>query len=393
MGGYPFVSRAGRVQGLPLISGCLYSPLKFPRETPTVFSSPVSRERMSRRDRRGDVSVDNDPLTVPSPASGRGNPHFNSRKRHISGNLPKVTYTSGMALVILLLYSVASFGQKSALPEGPHPHQTILWSFFIPGGGHFRQGEWGVGATYLTTELGLASWGYSQRNELSPGELNVPYFYALQIHNMGIYTAYRNARRSWRNRGYRLPYDPTPTPQLIGAPFRWKYMSSPWVYGAALAGVGLNYLAAVADKDRRRYRDIVDMRLQGTNRDRRNGTVSYTAYWIPISFGAGVTEEMLFRGIVQTEWEERSSPEKARLGASALFGAAHLDDPTDSATWVNAGFAFLAGLYLGWRTQVNNYRLSEAIAAHTWFDITAGLTIFLTDPDENPLGAKMNFAF
>jgi membrane protease YdiL (CAAX protease family) len=281
-----------------------------------------------------------------------------------------------------------------AAAEDPLPHQAVLWSFFIPGGGHFRQGEWATGAGYAATELSLLAWGYNQRKDLAAREINAPYLYALQIHNMGLFTAYRNARRRWREKGYEFgPMDETSTPRLVAAPFRWKYMSSPWVYGSALAGVGINFLAASLEKNRRRYQDITDMRIQGRRYERGEGAAAYHAYWIPVSLGAGVSEEMLFRGMIQNDWEQASSPRAGLIGASALFGLAHLDRPREFAAWTNAGFAFLAGLYLGWRYQANDYQLSESIAAHAWFDITAGVTLFLVDPENNPLGVKVQFSY
>ena len=54
----------------------------------------------------------------------------------------------------------------------PSPQQAVLWSLFIPGGGHFRQGEWATGLGYASTELGLFAWGYDRRRELASKELN-----------------------------------------------------------------------------------------------------------------------------------------------------------------------------------------------------------------------------
>ena len=37
--------------------------------------------------------------------------------------------------------------------------------------------------------------------------------------------------------------------------------------------------------------------------------------------------------------------------------------------------------------------LSEVIAAHFWFDAIAGVTLYFTDPENNALGAKVEFGF
>ena len=52
----------------------------------------------------------------------------------------------------------------------------------------------------------------------------------------------------------------------------------------------------------------------------------------------------------------------------------------------------MASLVCGWRFQRRDYRLSESVASHFWFDALAGLTVFLADPRNNPLGAKVEFA-
>ena len=79
------------------------------------------------------------------------------------------------------------------------------------------------------------------------------------------------------------------------------------------------------------------------------------------------------------------------LAASALFGAAHFDGQKESLE--NVLFAMAAGLFLGSRFQRRGYHLSEPIAEHFWFDALAGITLYLADPENNPLGAKVEFGF
>src|SRR5262249_49778032 len=161
--------------------------------------------------------------------------------------------------------------------------------------------------------------------------------------------------------GYSTSLDDTPTPLLIAAPARWKYLSDPWVYGAALAGAGINFAAARLDGKRRPYRGVSAVRVPGRPYDRGPApavgapylgpAAVYPAYWAPASLGAGVSEEMLFRGVLQPEWEEAYGPRTGLVASSTLFGLAHLSSLSRSGVWSNAGFAFLAGLYLGGRAQ------------------------------------------
>jgi membrane protease YdiL (CAAX protease family) len=273
--------------------------------------------------------------------------------------------------------------------QPPTPPSALLWSLLIPGGGHFKLGQRGIGLGYLGTELALGIWAYDRRRGLGPDEINMPLLYLQQEHVMGMYTAYRAARLA---NGQDRLLDDTPGPLLAAAPFRWSVVKSPWVWGSALAGAGINYAGAAARKGRRSYRAIGRMRLQGRDYDRRGAAWAFHGYWTPAAVGAGVSEEMLFRGVLQADWEENFGPRPAVIASSALFGLAHLSDLRND-TISNALFAMGAGYVLGRRTQHNGYRLSETIAAHAWFDIAAGAAIFFADPKNNPIGASVVFAY
>mgnify|MGYP001027021373 CR=1 FL=1 len=93
------------------------------------------------------------------------------------------------------------------------------------------------------------------------------------------------------------------------------------------------------------------------------GTAACAAYWVPLSLGAGVSEEMLFRGLLQTRLEDEYGTCPGWLMASGLFGAAHLARLDDPEVLLNAGFAAVAGLYLGWRYRAEGYRLDKPVAA------------------------------
>jgi membrane protease YdiL (CAAX protease family) len=79
---------------------------------------------------------------------------------------------------------------------------------------------------------------------------------------------------------------------------------------------------------------------------------------------AGVGEELLFRGVVQTKLVEWTSPAVGLVFASLLFGAAHA---------LSNLYFFLAtaiGLYLGWFAQ-HYGELVTPIVAHALYDFLA----------------------
>jgi membrane protease YdiL (CAAX protease family) len=262
------------------------------------------------------------------------------------------------------------------------------WLWLLPGGGQYALGQTGKGHFYLSGTLGLLGWGLYAETERESGEVNAPLVYAQQLYLISFYSAYRDLRLlSWPS-AERL--DPASTAKLVTAPFQWEQLKSPWVIGPALVGVGAALAVARTDDDRRKFRELHRVRYLGATFKRDESVVAHTAYWIPLSLGAGVSEEMLFRGVLQANAEDRWGPGWGLTFASGLFGLAHIANRGNAA---DAIVPLIGGFYLGWRYQRMNYRLAQPIAAHTWYDIAVGVTLFLADPAENPLGAKVQFGF
>jgi len=252
----------------------------------------------------------------------------------------------------------------------------------LPGAIQFSDGRPAEGAFFLVGTAGLGGWALSAEGRRKTGELNAPFVYAQQFWVAGICDG--------ENRRYPGHGDPSPFSSLAVAPFRPSVVFDPWVLAFVGAGTGLNaWLARREHADG--FRRISRVDYLGGSWGRRGGTAACSAYWLPLSLGAGVSEEMLFRGLIQTRWEESYGTVPGWLMASGLFGAAHLTSLDDREVLLNAGFAAVAGLYLGWRYRDEGYRLEKPVAAHFWFDVAAGVTAFLWDPANNPLGARITF--
>ena len=280
-------------------------------------------------------------------------------------------------------------GSEEAAPE-PRSEASRWW-WLAPGGGHYLLGQDGLGTAYLLSTAGFVGWGLAVEGSRGSGEWNAPLVYAQQVYILSITSAYRDLRlRSRPLAG--PPPDPASNVELAEAPFKPSVFTRPWVWGAFLAGAGINLLS-VGTHDAG-FGHVARMRYLGATFDGRGAALAgYTGYWAPLSLGAGVSEESLFRGVFQNDFERRWGPGVGLVTASALFGIAHLSDPSSGSSWGQVGFASLAGLYLGWRYQRNGYTLSESVAAHFWFDLAAGLAVFLANPKENPLGAQIQYGF
>jgi membrane protease YdiL (CAAX protease family) len=260
----------------------------------------------------------------------------------------------------------------------------------LPGGSQVLLGQNGRGAAYAAGTIGLAGWGGWAQTVKSRGELNAPFVFAQQVYVLSIYEGWRDMRLG---SGLRSRTDPASLGELASAPFRRESLSSPWVIGSAAAGAGLNLLEASLRRDRRSSRGMSRVSYLGASFNPAWGTAAYSAYWVPLSLGAGVAEESLFRGMLQGEFEGMWGDRGGLAAASGLFGLAHLTRLNSAQSWGQAGFAALAGTYLGWRYQENGRRLRESVASHFWFDLAAGLAVFACDPGNNPLGARIEWAF
>jgi len=295
-------------------------------------------------------------------------------------------------IILFLALFAVDFSYAAEAKEKKSTFAAFWWSFFVPGGGHFYLGETGKALGYFAGTASLVGWGIAVNDRKAGGELNTPLLYAQQLHSMQIYTSYREAtKRLDGNPDKKILKDLSSLSDLALSPFRRENLKNPWVIGFALLGAGVNYAIVRLDEKNRDYSDIRSVQILGSRFNRETGLAAYSAYWIPVSLGAGVSEETIFRGMIQTEWEDRWGKKRGLLASSALFGAAHYNGSGESVP--NMLFAGAAGLFLGWRFQERDYKLSESIAEHFWFNLFAGVTLYLAAPEDNPLGAKVEWSF
>jgi len=84
----------------------------------------------------------------------------------------------------------------------------------------------------------------------------------------------------------------------------------------------------------------------------------------------GVSEELLFRGLLEPWMSSARFPESGRVGSSLLFGLAHLVTPAYGL------ITFVAGLYLSWlMTWVDPPNLLVPIVTHAVYDYGGFLII------------------
>lgn len=248
---------------------------------------------------------------------------------------------------------------KFELP--PHKSSFVATglSALTPGLGHFYLGDSRTGSALLGTAglcVALAQAGQlpaSLRSFGSVGFMNVTFY--------GIYAAYRDARLFNRNSGYKYHMPTDSLADLTLAPFNYRVLKKPEVWGGLFASLGLAMGVSYIHYKATQSIPIVSS--------------SVGDYLSPaLAFPIGIGEESLFRGFMQPMLAEGFTPAGGIALTSLLFGAAHI--PNAQALPAHERWSYycislplitLLGAYDGW-VSYKYTSLQESVALHTWYD-------------------------
>ena len=291
---------------------------------------------------------------------------------------------------------IVSFLTTATSVNAEDNNSVPLFYELMPGCTHFYEGDIIEGAAFLGTELLLGAWAIGVNSKLKHNdahEWNVPLILAGQLYTIDKWRYYQknlmNPRKSNIYTGKK--YDPSPLRQLLKAPFDPQYISSPVVIAFALLGI-VDGIIAYPRCDKR-YKDISRVNALGYRLNRKDGTFYYESASTALSYGAAVSEEMLFRGILLPTLDYHYGKKTGLISSSLVFGLLHLTNRDIDRSFYFVSQATLAGFALGKIVQNNDYRLGKAIAAHFWYNIVSLTTTWLINPRENPLGLSVEFKF
>jgi membrane protease YdiL (CAAX protease family) len=206
-----------------------------------------------------------------------------------------------------------------------------------------------------------------------------------------IFDAYRDARVLRGDAGYSFSITRERLPDLASAPFRPSVLKSPWVWAgvpiALAAGLGISALASSGDlTGNPSIFDVPRVNFLGHSYSRGAGFALGEAYYGGLFGTVGVGEESLFRGLIQTELEERFGTAGGIALASAIFGTVHLvnfgSDPKQ-ALYAVPTIAVL-GSSLGLAYVHTGHKLATSVAMHFWYDFLLSTVAFAADPDHQP---------
>jgi len=263
----------------------------------------------------------------------------------------------------------------------------------LPGGTHLYAGDTGKGVAFLAAEVSLFAAGVLiDRNET--GGLNVPFVLSGQVYAMDKceysrrnLAGYFGAARG--DGGVRSV--PSSLSGLMTAPFRKETVLSPFVLCWALLGIADGIAAYPAREGS--WKALASARMYGGTFDRAGGTFVYESSAALLSWGAAVSEEMLFRGLLLPVLDRSFGKRTGLVASSLVFGMIHLFNSDIDRPVYFIGQATAAGFAYGGYVQKHGYRLERVTAAHFWYDFVSMTTTWLMNPRENPLGVGVGFAF
>jgi membrane protease YdiL (CAAX protease family) len=296
-------------------------------------------------------------------------------------------------------------------PWGKQPRLAAGFSVLCPGCGHIYLHENLEGVIKGVTAVGLVVGGtllvsghtVSLDNSSDSPKVPIGTGLALAGQNLWFYSifdAYRDARVLRDDAGYAFKISREPLAELAAAPFTPSVLKSPWVWAgvpAALAlGLGISYLASPSSfTSNPSIFDSKDVNVFGHHFGRAAGFGAGELYLGSLFAGVGVGEESLFRGLIQTEMEERFGTYGGLAVASAIFGAVHFfnfaqpgTDPKEALIAVPT--IAVLGSSLGMAYIKTGHTLRTGVAMHFWYDFLLSTVAFVLDPTHQPFVVNMS---
>jgi membrane protease YdiL (CAAX protease family) len=299
--------------------------------------------------------------------------------------------------------SSAEQARQHLWPWGKSPGKAAALAILGLGQFYLRNND--EGAAYLVATAGLVGGGLAlvDGHDVSldgPSDsAKVPIGLGLATAGQnlifyGIFDAYRDTRVLRGDAGYNFHISHESLDELALAPFTPSVLKSPWVWGgvpAALAiGIGASLLVDKIDggdsEDRPTIFDVKQVNVFGHKLNRGPGFAAGAGYFAALFGTVGVGEESLFRGVIQTEMEERFGTVPGLVVGSVIFGSVHtlnfVDDPKQALYAVP--IITVVGTTLGLAYQHTGHQLKTGVAMHFWYDTLLSLAGFAIDPEHQP---------
>ena len=190
-------------------------------------------------------------------------------------------------------------------------------------------------------------------------------------------------------------YDTIQFNDLLLAPFKLKNVFTPITGGFILAALAELYFEG--RNASQTISDVNQMYFMNRFIDRNTALPIYGTLSLALSWGAGISEEYLFRNGIMPLWDYEYGQSKGLVYSSLFFGSLHFsnvlfsNNPDYKAALLQVAETSIAGYFLGRDVQNRDYRIGPAVAAHTWYDFILMAGSFLVDPKNNVFGVNVKF--
>lgn len=302
-----------------------------------------------------------------------------------------------MKSIISVLIAILIGGGISETCAKENNHTPWIYEL-LPSGTHFYNGYFREGIAFVTSETAFLAAGILVNDRLEKekrNELNIPLLFASQIYAIDKWRYYQK-RQITAHQKY--PYDKNPVKydgsslsKLLSAPFTPEVSLSTFVMTWAALGIIDGIISYTAKN--KYYSDISSVYAQDRHMSREKGTAYYELSSFVASYGAAVSEEMIFRGCLLPILDSKFGKKTGLLATSLIFGLLHIFNKDIDRPVYFISQATAAGFILGYHVQHNDYKLSKAISAHFWYNFVSMTTTWIANPSENPLGVGVSFVF
>lgn len=302
-------------------------------------------------------------------------------------------------IACLLLFTCSAFCQNDSLVSGKKGRLYPTWATLIPGGTHFYDGNIAAGAVFSALEAGGLAIGIACDDQLknagSSPYYNFPLLIGMQAYTIDKLDLFSKSLAYRKSTDPYFRYDPLSYNDLLKAPFKPKNIFTPITGGMVALALAELYLSG--RKSGRYYTDVSGFSVMGHAMNRNPALAIYGAVSLGASFGAGVSEEYIFRNGFLPAWDYKYGQKKGLIYSSLFFGSMHFTNlfmskkPDIKGTLLQVAEATVLGYAMGADVQNRGYRIGPSVAAHMWYDFTLMLGSFLIDPENNFIGANVSF--
>jgi hypothetical protein len=311
---------------------------------------------------------------------------------------PRARAGATIAFAALLSLATGAFGQERELEKGQV--SALAFSFYAPGFVLAELDRWIPGfdvpwqaqrAAAPIPSLGFLFIGQWEKG-LILGGIDAafvaasffarPYFplstfARMPASHLAFYTdyeLYKDARLLADPASYRYPLRPLSMPQAALAPFRFDFLSDPFVsISLACQIIGA---WAVNHFTNGPFEAPGDPFVwYGTEYPGPGGIALYLTELAYRSYWAAVAEEAAFRGFLLPEMTEALAPILGCVANGLYFALAHYGKDQDFGNFMlNALYSFIpTGIYFAYLSYREDFDFRKAAFAHFWYDVSLGV--------------------